>query len=75
MKSRVLTAEIKPAEPVKAYVGENGIFIPHCVDPRHHMMLISKELFVEAYNKWIVGAQDKHMGRASCEDDADCWCE
>lgn len=75
MKARVLTAEIKPLEPVKPYVGDDGIWIPHCVDPRSYMMLISRELFVEAYNKWIVDAQDKHISRAYGEDDADDWCE
>ena len=59
--------EPKPAKP---YVGQDGIYVPHCVDPTSHMLLISRELFVEAYNKWI-----KNQIRFTCEDDADCWCE
>lgn len=47
------TAKIKEWEPAKPYVGEDGIYVPSPYDPRYHQMLISKELFVEAYNKWI----------------------
>ena len=76
MKSRVLTAEIKPAEPVKAYVGDDGIWVPHCVDPtRCHMMLISKDLFVEAYKKWIKPTYDTYISSHHNDDDADCWCD
>ena len=75
MKETALKAEIRSAEPAKAFVGEDGIYVPHCVDPRCHMMLISRELFVEAYNKWIVGIQDKHICHTFGEDDADDWSE
>lgn len=42
------------------YVGEDGIYIPaeECVPEGYtsiYKQLISKELFVEAYNKWIKG--------------------
>ena len=46
---------IEPSEPVQPYVGDDGIYIPYEYDPSYHRMLISKELFVEAYNKWIKG--------------------
>ena len=46
-------ARIEPVEPAKPYVGENGIYVPSEVDLRYHKLLISRELFVEAYNKWI----------------------
>ena len=55
-KTQVLTAVIVPAEPAKAYVGDDGIYVPSNVDCRYHKLLISRELFVEAYNKWIKDA-------------------
>ena len=45
------------------YVGDDGIYIP-CNDyvqegfGSAYKMLISKELFVEAYNEWIKGEQN-----------------
>ncbi len=48
-----VTAKIEEWEPAKPYVDEDGIYVPSSYDPRYHQMLISKELFVEAYNKWI----------------------
>ena len=41
------------------YVGEDGIYVP-CQEYAQegygfHHLLISKEMFVEAYNKWIKG--------------------
>lgn len=50
-----ITAKIIPSEPAKPYVGDDGIYIPDSYDSRYCRMLISKELFVEAYNKWIKG--------------------
>lgn len=52
-ETQVFTSRIVPAEPAKAYVGDNGIYVPSDVDFRYHKLLISRELFVEAYNKWI----------------------
>jgi hypothetical protein len=69
--NKVYKATILPAEPVKAFVGDDGIYIPSRHDFRFHEMLISKELFVEAYNKWI--KNDAYVGYD--RDDADCWCE
>lgn len=58
----------------KPYVGDDGIYIPSVSNPRYHTMLISRELFVEAYNKWIKGEENNpYLGCG--EDDADCWCE
>lgn len=70
MKS-TYTATIIPAEPAKAFVGKDGIYVPSRHDFRFHEMLISKELFVEAYNKWIKSGEYARYGT----DDADCWCE
>ena len=44
-------------EPVIAepFVDDDGIYIPDPFNPIYHSLLISKELFVEAYNKWIKG--------------------
>ena len=70
-KTVTLTAEIKPPEPVKPYVDDNGIYIPYEYDPRYHRMLISRELFVEAYNKWIKNDSYVFTG----QDDADDWSE
>lgn len=47
---------VKPYQPkeVEAFVGDTGIYVPSetygC-----HKLLMSKEIFVEAYNKWING--------------------
>lgn len=59
----VTTAEIKPTEPIGSYVGDDGIYVPSDYDFRAHKLLISKKLFVEAYNKWIKG--DKHNGQSN----------
>ena len=45
------------------YVGEDGIYkpcqeyAPECCDVAYQM-IISKEMFVEAYNKWIKGEEN-----------------
>lgn len=49
----IKTAEVSEPELVKAFVDDVGIYVPSAVDPRYHTMLISRDLFVEAYNKWI----------------------
>ena len=36
-------------------VRDDGIYVSSDIDCSFHKMLISKELFVEAYNKWIKG--------------------
>lgn len=58
---------------VKPFVGDDGIYIPSPYDQSCHMMLISKEIFVEAYNKWIKPQNRNfiYIGK----DTADDWCE
>ena len=48
MEVKMFTAEIKSADPAKAFVGDNGIYVPSRYDARHHELLITKELFIEA---------------------------
>lgn len=55
----IKTTEIRPPEPVKAFVDDDGIYVPYENNPIYHKMLISKDLFVEAYNKWIKGEETK----------------
>lgn len=74
-KTATLTAEIKPSEPVKPYVDDDGIYVPSDYDFRYHKLLISRELFVEAYNKWIKGESDVVDNPFACQDDADDWSE
>jgi hypothetical protein len=71
MTTRIFTAEIKTAEPAKAFVGDDGIYVPSDYDFRHHKLLMTKELFVEAYNKWIKNCDNLFVG----QDDADDWSE
>lgn len=51
----VIKSTIAPVELAKSYVGDDGIYVVSDIDLRCYKMLISKELFVEAYNKWIKG--------------------
>jgi hypothetical protein len=74
-KPVTLTAEIKPSEPVKPYVGDDGVYVPYEYDPRYHKLLISRDLFVEAYNKWIKGEPNVFDNPFAGQDDADDWCE
>jgi hypothetical protein len=55
----ILTAKIEPALPAKSFVGDDGIYVPSRHDFRIYEMLISRELFVEAYNKWIKENDDE----------------
>ena len=47
-------SKIAIPEPARPFVNDDGIFIPSDVDFRYYKLLISKELFVEAYIKWIL---------------------
>ena len=67
----VKCAKIEEPKPAKAYVGDDGIYIPSRYDQRYHELLISKDLFVEAYNKWINVKPNTFVG----QDTADDWCE
>jgi hypothetical protein len=69
--AKVFDGKFQPTEPSKAFVGDDGIYVPSRHDFRFHEMLISRELFVEAYNKWI--KNDKYVDYD--KDDADDWCE
>ena len=51
--NEIKTGEAHGSEPAKAFVDDDGIYVPSTVDSRYHTMLISRDLFVEAYNKWI----------------------
>jgi hypothetical protein len=51
----VKTAKICTPEPAKAFVDDEGIYVPYEQNPIYHKLLISKDLFIEAYNKWIKG--------------------
>ena len=76
IKTGIATATMRPCEPVKAYVDDKGIYVPSDYDFRHHKLLISRELFVEAYNKWIK-EETSGSNYIGChgDDDVDCWCE
>lgn len=64
---------IAPVEPVKPFVDDKGIYIPSSYDPRHYQCLITRELFVEAYNKWI--KPEKRNFIYVGKDTADDWSE
>ena len=61
----------------KPYVGNDGIYIPvneYVPEGTESMYtcVMTREMFVEAYNKWIKNANDDNFVG---QDDADCWCE
>lgn len=49
--------------PLKEYVPQGTVSLYQCI--------MTKEMFIEAYNKWINNANYSFIG----EDDADCWSE
>jgi hypothetical protein len=51
--------------PVNEYVPEGSVSMYKCI--------MTKEMFVEAYNKWIKKDVDKYSCDFVGEDDADCW--
>lgn len=51
--------------PVNEYTPEGSASIYRCI--------MTKEMFVEAYNKWIKNYADKYSHDFTGEDDADCW--
>lgn len=53
--------------PVKEYVQQGSDSLYRCI--------MTKEMFVEAYNKWIIGAQNKNVYDTCGQDDADDWSE
>ena len=64
---------IKEPELAKPYVDDRAIYVPYELNPIYHRQLISRELFVEAYNKWIKGESDTCDNPFVGEDDADDW--
>ena len=60
------------------YVDEHGIYVPineYVPEGTASMYqcIMTKEMFVEAYNKWI--AHNTFCNSYNNDDDADCWCE
>lgn len=58
------------------YVDDDGIYVPlkeyvpeGCVST--YRCVMTREMFIEAYNKWIRHVNSSFHG----EDDADCWCD
>jgi hypothetical protein len=45
---------------LKPSVEEDGIYVPVPDNPRIKKMIMSRETFVEAYNKYIKGEEDKN---------------
>lgn len=55
-------------EPIETYVPEGCESVYKCI--------MTKEMFVEAYNKWIKNDnKSKYECLISHQDDSDCWCE
>ena len=55
----ISTIKIAPVELAKAYVGNDGIYVPIDANSSSYKLLVSKELFIEAYNKWIKGEENE----------------
>lgn len=62
MYNNVQEGKIKQPEYIKVhpYVGDDGIYMPinpYVLEGTNpiYRMVVSKEMFVEAYNKWIKG--------------------
>ena len=56
----------------KPYVNDHGIYAPVVYDDNiYDQCLMTKEMFVAAYNRWIKNEHDRFIG----EDDADDWCD
>ena len=51
--------------PVKEYVPKGTLELYNCI--------MTKEMFIEAYNKWIKTNSRDNV--STTDDDADCWCE
>lgn len=61
--------------PAKPFVGDDGIYVPSLYNPHCHQCLITRELFVEAYNKWIKEPKPNRRHFVFGEDTAEEWCE
>lgn len=60
-------------ERVKPFVDDNGIYVPRNGNSECYECLMTKELFVEAYNKWVK-PQNRNFVYVG-KDTADDWCE
>ena len=57
----------------KPYVNDHGIYAPVVYDNHvYDQCIMTKEMFVEAYNKRMA---HNTFGHSRNDDDADCWCE
>lgn len=64
----------------ESYVGDDGIYVPvneYVPEGTEsaYKCVMTKEMFVEAYKKWIIGSKSNRTGFSYSDDDADCWCE
>ena len=50
--------DIEPLPLAKPFVGEYGIYGVNAMDPRFNVLIMTKEQFIEAYNKWIATPND-----------------
>ena len=58
------------------YVGDDGIYCPIAIgNSIYYQRIIPKDLFVEAYNRWIKGESNTFNNPFSGQDDADDWCD
>jgi hypothetical protein len=58
------------------YVDDDGIYMPNAYSNNvYYQCVMTKELFVEAYNKWIKGEPDVCDNPFIGRDDADDWSE
>lgn len=62
------------------YVDDHGIYTPvHEYVPEGcasmYQRIMTKEMFVEAYNKWIKNNNDDQHSCFDGQDSADDWCE
>ena len=54
------------------YVNNDGIYVPTAYgDQVYYQRVMTREMLVEAYNKWIKSGEYARYGT----DDADDWCE
>jgi hypothetical protein len=49
----VKTAKVDTRQLAKPFVDDNGIYGVSSSNPYYNYLIMSRELFVEAYNKWI----------------------
>lgn len=54
----VKVENVEPLPLAKPYVGEYGIYGVNTMDPRFNVLIMTKEQFIEAYNKWIATPND-----------------